>query len=447
MTAQTPAQRNSDVPHDPSLPAKLQHVSASQIKTFRECNRKWFKQKIKQISVPETRAMTIGKDVHSALETWANTGLEPDLSTRIGAIAHSGLKHLPEWGNDLGAEVNIADPAQGPLLRCSGVPWVGYIDLVAPPRHDPERGALHVAPPIVIDHKTTKDLRYVKSEDTLRGDPQVVSYARWAAEKYWGTDWTNVRGTAERIVNVRFVYYLTQFPRGSSAQTYKGEKSARVDFHLSVDQMVDPWRGFERDVSEMLDLARRAERGEIDDADVQPNWSSCDAWGGCPHRESCNKLNMESLSKLRSSKEGTELRAPRSLSDLLTDPSPVAPHEVAQSGVLVTRDIAHVIIEQPGFDLYVDAVPVRGEVPATILEAYLAAITAQIVADWNDAHPNSTVQDVLEIEYGKWKGPLRALVTKNPPNGAVLARSFGELTQVALEALRPMARSVWQGVR
>src|SRR6185369_7892665 len=105
---------------------------------------------------------------------------------------------------------------------------------------------------------------------------------------------------ADCIVNVRFVYYLTQFPKN-----YTGEKSAKTDFLLRVDEMVKPWAGFENDVREMLSLARSAD--QISDTDVLPNWSSCDAWGGCPHRAHCDKLTEESMAKqlaqLRKSKD------------------------------------------------------------------------------------------------------------------------------------------------
>lgn len=459
--------RGQDVPHDPSLPATLQHVSSTQIKTFTECNRKWFFQKCRKISVPESFAQGLGKDVHAQLEGWANTGDIPDPDTRAGQIAANGIPFLPEWGNDLGAEVNIADPAQGPVLRCGGVPYVGYIDLTVPPRYfegEPEpffeplelspgfHGNGLISPPVIIDHKTTKNFVWVKSAEVLKTDPQVVSYGRWAAEKYFHVDWSSWKVDAHRIVRVSFPYYLTQFPRGKTPETFTGESVRRVDMSLRVMDMIEPWAGFEKNVAAMLELARNADK--LEDRDVKGNLSSCDAWGGCPHRERCAKITKDDLDRqLVQLKLKKETPVTKSLNDLFgTDVAaepivvPSTQRPLFDNTPVEVIDVPRPIFAQPGFDLYVDAVPLYGMGPVVALESYLTPLNSQVVRDWNSAK-NTSLVDMLEIDFGKWKGPLRALLVANPPSGAVVARSQGETSQVALEVLKPLARAVVQGVR
>jgi hypothetical protein len=307
-----------------------------------------------------------------------------------------------------------------------------------------------IEPPVIADHKTTKSLEYVKSEDTLRNDPQVISYGRWGVGKYYPLEWSNLGEYADAEVNVRFIYYLTQQPKGKLWVGDKQYGSAVTNFYMRVGDLVAPWERLEDDVRAMLDLARRAD--EIRDIEVEPNWSSCGAWGGCPHRERCSTINREAMDaqKLVGIKTGKDgKRVP--LSDLfdaegVQDAAPEVVKEDPSATIARIRDEVE-SAQHEGFTLYVDTVPAKGAVPASVLEEYLAPHLATIVRDWNQTNPGARVADALQIEFGKWKGPLRACIAAHPPRTDIMARAFGDLSNTAIEALRPLARVVWQGVR
>ena len=71
---------------------KIQHVSASQFKTFSRCKRKWFIEKCTDVPRPEpSKAMVLGTAVHAVLEEYLRDGVVPDEETRAGRIAAAGL--------------------------------------------------------------------------------------------------------------------------------------------------------------------------------------------------------------------------------------------------------------------------------------------------------------------------------------------------------------------
>lgn len=431
----TRTHRGDDVAYDLSFPDLFQFLSSTQMKQFRECNRKWFFTTQRKIDVGSTAAMRLGSEVHEILEDYAKTGEGfYGGDSKAHEIAYEALQYLPEWGTDWQPEVNLADPSQGPQLFLAGVPFVSYADLYVPARFD--NGELEL--PLIVDYKTTSALHWAKNEEQLKKDIQGVAYARWALEKSYKIDWALARGNLDQLeryqVRVKFPWLLT---KGKSLP-----RSQCTDFVMSAADTVEPWAGFERDVRMMLDLAWKAQRGELQDREVPGNYSSCDSWGGCPHRERCAQLTQADLAKqlvqLRPSKERP---VNKSLSDLLgtkIDLNAAPLMELIEPGVRV--------IQSPGFDLFVDAVPLRGVSQVTLLEDYLAPLNAQIMRDYNAAK-GTNMHDVLEVDFGKWKGPLRALLVQNPPCGAVVARSQGETSQVALEVLKPLARTVIQGVR
>ena len=74
---------------------KLEHVSASQITTFRDCPRKWYFDKIVKVPRVSTAATELGSAVHEELEHYLKEGRNPS-NTPAGDIARSGLHLLPK---------------------------------------------------------------------------------------------------------------------------------------------------------------------------------------------------------------------------------------------------------------------------------------------------------------------------------------------------------------
>ena len=78
------------------------HVSASQIKTYRRCSRKWWFEKIAGHRSPTSAAAELGRQLHAQLENYLLTGELPE-----SPIARAGLKHLPSQGEKILVEESL----------------------------------------------------------------------------------------------------------------------------------------------------------------------------------------------------------------------------------------------------------------------------------------------------------------------------------------------------
>lgn len=412
------------------------HVSASQLKSHRECARKWFYQKVLRVSVPETLAMGLGKVVHSELESWVKTGAE-----LVHPLARLAPEHLPER-SALVAET----PLEAPTMTLEGIPFLGYVDALA------ER--TDTANALVVDYKTTSDFRWMKTPAELAADPQPIAYARWAMMRADG--YRLPLGSADpepapdaRPVDVRFIYLRT---RGAPAVR-------RSEVTLAPADLDAPWAEFAERVRSMKSLAV----ADITPREVPGTYTSCDAYGGCPHKRECDKIGRPSgLSALFSGQRAigaslseafdTALGAVPALlpASSLTRKEPVSMAKAPSTPNVTTlpKSLSAAMgasgsIE--GFTLYVDSFPRRGsDILALDLAPVLAGIAARVASEFG-------APDILAVEFGKWKGPFRAEViawARTDAKGASFyLRSAGDLSAVALEALAPFAETIVTGTR
>ena len=235
-------------------------LSASQIQTFSDCQRKWAWRIIEGIEEPPNKAAELGGLVHAELEKYL-TGGSVDFTTEVGYIAAAGLEHLPKPGTP-GLLVEQEFHFEGP----SGHTYLGYKDLEEPGT--------------VTDHKTTSDLRWQKTADELRTDIQATLYAVDYFRKH----------PDEPRVGLRWVYY----------QTKNTKKSAVT--HIRVDQ-TETWQRF-------LEIEKIAEEMHLASTkralELPPNINHCSAYGGCPHQGRCN---LSPFDKMRSHVEQNKLTA------------------------------------------------------------------------------------------------------------------------------------------
>tara|TARA_R110000824_G_scaffold3746_16_gene17817 strand:- start:6118 stop:7746 length:1629 start_codon:yes stop_codon:yes gene_type:complete len=225
--------------------SKIQHVSASQFKTFSRCKRKWFIEKCTDAPRPEpSKAMALGTAVHAVLEEYLRDGVEPDEETRAGRIAASGLHLLPEGVLEIETEIKLQD-IEPPLLG-----YIDVLDLTEPWM------------PVVIDHKTTSSWDWAKTEEELRCDPQMISYARYALDECSAAD----------TVEVCHIQYKT-----------KGAPEARrVSALLDREHVDDQWEKLKQLATEI-----KATSLFDDVEEVEPNLSACGDFGGCPYADTC----------------------------------------------------------------------------------------------------------------------------------------------------------------
>ena len=239
---------------------EFRSVSASQLYAYRDCNRLWWFQSVLGLETPQRASAALGSEVHAHLERYLDDGtLPPD--TASGKIARAGLSLLPEPGSVF-TEVKIKDDDHNwPRPEIAGIPVNGFVDVLG----------LSGSVPLVLDHKTTSDLKYAKDEAQLRRDPQMVIYGRFALEAA-----TSMGADVDRV-DAGHVVYLT-----------KGAPLARKTVVSLTRQHIEAeWPALEADVRAMKDTAKIA----TPDA-VPGNRESCNNYGGCHFRDRCRALGM-----------------------------------------------------------------------------------------------------------------------------------------------------------
>ena len=216
-------------------------ASASQVKTFSRCQRKWFFEKRVGLPTPTSPAAALGTKIHAELEEYLlhGTALTSD-------IARCGRYLLPTKDDNILVEHEI-------LLQDDAlpVPLKGIIDLV---ELDERR---------ITDHKTTGAFRWIKTEYELLNDPQGIIYTMYAHRNWFAGD---------DDIRFRHVYYRT-----------KGHAMAReVEATFSIDALQD---GFGQLAEVDQAMSKVAE--ETNPQEVEPNVKACYDYGGCPFREYC----------------------------------------------------------------------------------------------------------------------------------------------------------------
>jgi PD-(D/E)XK nuclease superfamily len=246
-------------------------LSASQIQTFSDCQRKWAWRVIEGIEAPSSPSADLGKSVHAELEKYLAGG-EIDFTSEVGYIAASGLEHLPKPGTWVAnGDIQRWVPTPGLLIEQefhfegpSGHTYLGYKDLEAPG--------------VIYDHKTTGDLKWQKTAEDLSKDIQATLYA---------TDYFR-NHPDEPDVELRWVYY----------QTKNTKKSAITKLRVS---QTETWQKF-------LEIEKTAEKMHTASAsralDLPANTNHCNAYGGCPYQGNCN---LSPFDKMRSYMEQNKL--------------------------------------------------------------------------------------------------------------------------------------------
>ena len=233
-------------------------LSASQIQTFVDCQRKWSYKYADGIEEPPNASAELGRAVHAELEKYLKGG-EIDFTTEIGYIAASGLHHLPKPGAE-GMRVEEEFHFEGP----SGHSYLGYKDLEMPR--------------VVYDHKSAGDLKWQKTEEDLKTDIQATLYA---------VDYFR-NHPDELEVELRWVYYQTKGAKKSAVTKVTRHQDEAWDRFLKIEQVAEQMQ--EASTKKTLELP--------------PSINHCSAYGGCPHQGRCN---LSPFDKMRAYMEQNKL--------------------------------------------------------------------------------------------------------------------------------------------
>lgn len=223
-------------------------ISASQLKTWRDCQRKWAFEKVEGRTVPSTDKQIFGTRMHAHLEAWLKNGHRPPDSP-TGDAARQIIR--PGW---------LPDPSPTLMVEHS-FKWKGFSGIIDVLWRDDDV-------PIVADHKSTSDLKYALRDLSL--DPQALIYSAFAM------DWYSVDK-----VRARWLYSCA---RGRDRRP-GGARMVEHEFIREDPARRSAWAKVLIDSRIM-----RGQRSSLKSAmEAEPNFASCNKYGGCPYRGSCER--------------------------------------------------------------------------------------------------------------------------------------------------------------
>jgi len=241
----------------------ISHVSASQIKLYTRCPRRWYYQYIEKLPTPPpSKALAYGSLIHEQIEGQIQGSNTPDRDLiaeplhlykqaipylqHLWRLYHAGWLLVEE-------EIRIETP--------SGVPIIGRADVVSVGR--------------VVDHKTTSDKKYILKPEELAQDLQANVYVYWYhqqhLQKLFGLD----EDYKQKETTVFVHHYLNKKDsRASRVET----PMPRAENKKYVEEKVFPT------VQKIVDAAC------LDHSNVLFNKKDCWSYGQrCPFFDRCQK--------------------------------------------------------------------------------------------------------------------------------------------------------------
>lgn len=276
---------------DRTLFERFEHVaSPSQLVDYLDCPRKWWFRRCHQLKQPDDqKKFLFGNCLHAVVERW----LEADDSGRIDGRP---VDLYPEGWNE---GLNAAETALVRVLFEKGVSS-GMLRRI-PGRVIERSYEREVVPGVVSigaldcdssegvdDHKSTKNARYIATQDELASDPKMLSYAyewllsRWDALE--ADDPAVAAGLSLEDVHDEVPLRLNYFVKDPDKPAVKS-----VTVAVSTQDVLDFWEKTVVPAHQgMLDL-KRAKIPELNWRRVTGPQSKnvCKKYGGCPYARIC----------------------------------------------------------------------------------------------------------------------------------------------------------------
>lgn len=238
--------------------------SATRVKTFDECRRKWHLQNVHGwVDKPEPQkdnpAFAWGSKFHKVAEDWLKLGRIPP-NDEYGRAFRGGVGHWPSpkapgMRIEERFSIKITD-----TLRFRGVVDVLYAE---------SDGSVTVG-----DHKTTSNLGYAMTPDQLLNDVQAIAYGYYASRKY-----------EVKKVNLQWVYYCKKTGNNKCVRVTK-----------EVDYFLGKWKEIVQKTKLMLDQWTENRHPK----DIEGDLTACGNYGGCEFRNQCDKLKGENTMSIES---------------------------------------------------------------------------------------------------------------------------------------------------
>lgn len=233
----------------------LNFFSPSSLLKFKECNRKWGFRYILRIREPQSKAAQIGSAGHERIEHYLKTGKDV-----LAPMERAGAPWIPKPNENLGVELDYQFIPQGGDVRCkmkidalngTGV-WVDS--------SGNEKNSDIVE---VIDWKFTGGEKNVKSQFQLATDLPMACYGVAASHL--------AKLDPSDRVRLSLVYFFTH--RRDALKITRLVESK--DCHAVLAKELPT-------IEAMKQAAKASHPNEL-----EPNYKSCENWGGCHYREQC----------------------------------------------------------------------------------------------------------------------------------------------------------------
>jgi hypothetical protein len=272
----------------------------------------------------------------------------------IGEIARMGAEHLPERGDHLEIELSLEEHMP---LSDAPVLVKGFVDLIDHSKDE------------IIDHKTSGNKRYTKTQRELKVNVQLMMYAEAYFQRY----------PNKEKVTLTHIYYGT-----------RSRWSKRVSVTVTREHVASEWAKIKDTIHEMITASCAPDASE-----VHAEYDSCTKYGGCPFKGACFRAHDQ---------------RPKG-----EDPTPHNEETTKMSTNTVSREQRLAMLQggeapssQPSPKktqtkvLYVGCVPMKGasSFPVSATEA-LAPIVKELCSSFNVPH-------LAVVDYGKGYSALAA---------------------------------------
>ena len=246
--------------------------SASQIETAQLCFRKWAFDKIDRLPRDDTEATRLGTEVHDHLEKYLKYGTPIDTTLNSGKIAMSAIQHMP--------------PPRAPGMQVEEwfVRKMGRATYWGKKDYQFLDGYWGLKIPIVGDHKTCSQFTWMKSEKDLQTTVQSGMYG-----------WDAIEAVKRDLAQLRWAYMRTK----------GGKKSLPVVTNITRMQAEDVMARVDDTAQVLIAMHESLAPGEAIEA--EPNFSACEAFGGCAHKDRCKPTAANALDAIMTQKTNESL--------------------------------------------------------------------------------------------------------------------------------------------
>lgn len=256
-------------------------ISATQLESFRLCNRKWWFSYVSKLPTIQMDHFAFGDVMHKVAERyfladdngydadgnpvdlfpegWAE-GLDPRDQVLIKDLVEEAISQ-GVWSRRTGREVERKIEHE----VIPGAKLVGYIDVFYPDK--------------IEDHKTTKNMRYAKSKKTLPQALPMLVYAYDAVVE------AKKAGRPLDTVKLRHNIFL---------KDYDNPRVKSVEVPVTVEDVESFWTSTVQPTAEKMLKTRKIEEW-TSVTPAEPESGACAAFGGCPFLDICRGVETPDM--------------------------------------------------------------------------------------------------------------------------------------------------------